>query len=558
VNLSLESTESCESDCIVDSKDTKTIICGDIQPVQNPGKSWKPIIYEDHTFDQSRTNAVYPMTHLFLNNSRNTRKVSEEDPSVIEVTRTGRPVLLINIALTETETTFRAMNKFFYLLTIPALDNIFRNPSTGRLKSVISFIVDNGHGEDPDSLLTQMCLARILFLFNLKKISQRSFAEYHSKRNFVERVHASENAALSRHVAFSSKQIHLHAEAGSEHLENMEKMASDIQDCLTQARFAGRFLECFRGIKDSGIFNDEEQLKAFISFSEERKQECEWIYCPETMNPHFQALVQTWGVSDDFERSYVQDYNIIMNNHGKCTAWKDKYSTTLYDDSDSVNSELQPIPDFVRWIDSGGELHYLSYEKTSLLGLIDTPQLFLPSIILDTFFIIDNNPPDDVLSRIAILSWIPVREVEIYFNNKRLREEKDYQHDVSRETWRKHILYKKSLADLQQLCKIKGLSTKGLKYQLVERVAQQSGEDNLEIFEPTFPGLASLPKSLVDLKRMPVPTIKYILKCHDLSTCGKKVDLVLRLYLLRHGRAYLASHQEEQAMLACIEYARRL
>jgi len=139
VNLFLESTEGYEADCLIDSKDAKTIICGDIQPVQNPGKSWKPIIYEDHTFDQSQTNAVYPMTHLFLGNSRNTHKANEKDPAVIEVTRTGQPVLLINIALTEH--TFRALNEFLYLLTEPSLDNIFRNPSTGNLKSVLVLLL---------------------------------------------------------------------------------------------------------------------------------------------------------------------------------------------------------------------------------------------------------------------------------------------------------------------------------------------------------------------------------------------------------------------------------
>ena len=86
-------------------------------------------------------------------------------------------------------------------------------------------------------------------MFSLTKISQRSFAEYHSKRNFVERVHASENSALSRHGCFRSKQVHPNAETGSkEHIEDMEKMAEDIKDCLSQARFAGKFLECFRGI----------------------------------------------------------------------------------------------------------------------------------------------------------------------------------------------------------------------------------------------------------------------------------------------------------------------
>ena len=117
---------------------------------------------------------------------------------VVARLRTVKTLLrsLINIAISEPETTFRAMNEFLYLLTQPSLDSVFRNGKTGRLKSIFVFLVDNGHGEDPDSPLTQMCLARILSLLNLSKISQRSFAEYHSKRNFVERVHASENHYL--------------------------------------------------------------------------------------------------------------------------------------------------------------------------------------------------------------------------------------------------------------------------------------------------------------------------------------------------------------------------
>lgn len=62
----LEEAEKTSNDHVVDSRDAKAIVCGDIQPVQNPGKSWKPISYEDHTFDQSRTNAVVPITHLFM------------------------------------------------------------------------------------------------------------------------------------------------------------------------------------------------------------------------------------------------------------------------------------------------------------------------------------------------------------------------------------------------------------------------------------------------------------------------------------------------------------
>ena len=395
VNLLLENMETCSNDCVIDSKDAKAIVCGDIQPVQHPGKSWRPITYEDHTFDQSRTNAVYPMTHLFMEAPKTS--VNEEAESV-KVTRTGQAAVLINIAISEPETTFRAMNELLYLITRPHLDNIFRNSVTGKLKSVLCFIVDNGHGEDPDSPLTQMCMSRLLYLLSISKISQKSFAEYHSKRNFVERVHAAENLALSRHGPFNSKKIHKNPEIGSEeHLENMEQMASDVKDCLSQAQFAGRFLQCFRGINKNGVFDDEEKLKEFLSLSEERKEECTWAYRARSgSNPVFESLVMVWDVPENFERQYISDYNVVMNKGENCSAWKDKYSTTLYRSVDESNFKLQPIPDFVRWFESKGDLHYLSYERTAMLYeeiKIDVPALFLPSTILDWLFTKNSAPP---------------------------------------------------------------------------------------------------------------------------------------------------------------------
>ena len=234
---------------------------------------------------------------------------------------------------------------------------------------------------------------------------------------------------LSRHGAFSSQQIHGKSEPGTtEHLENMEKMAEDVKNCLSQACFAGKFLECYRGIKGSGVFNDEEKLKEFLKLSEERKEECQWTYKPRAgSNPHFEVLVQTWGVPEDFEGSYADDYSLIMNSRDRLTAWKDKYSTTLYGTGNEMDFELQPIPDYTTWLQNEGELHYLSCEKTAILyntRAIKRPALFLPSRILDLFFIMDSDPPDDILNNIAILAWLPVDDVKKYFELKREKGEK--------------------------------------------------------------------------------------------------------------------------------------
>ena len=71
----------------------------------------------------------------------------------------------------------------------------------------MGFIVDNGPSEAPASFLVQMLLVRLLKFLDLDKVTQRSFAEYLSKRNPVERVHAAENSALSSHGPFSSKMV---------------------------------------------------------------------------------------------------------------------------------------------------------------------------------------------------------------------------------------------------------------------------------------------------------------------------------------------------------------
>ena len=100
------------------------------------------------------------MSHLFLDLNMVCSQLSEDNTiKNLTVIRTGKPVTLIYIAISEPETTLRAMNELLFLLTVRSLDSIFRNPSTGGLKRLFSLIVDNGHQEDPDSPLTQMCLA---------------------------------------------------------------------------------------------------------------------------------------------------------------------------------------------------------------------------------------------------------------------------------------------------------------------------------------------------------------------------------------------------------------
>ena len=186
VNLYLDKAATDPSSFIVDSKDAKSIVS--LSPAQKQGKTWKRIELLDHDWNQSRQNAVTPMTHLFVEtifNIDNT-PLNTGNNIFIRTKRTGQAVTLLNLSFYEPETVFQTMNEFLLLMTSPALDHIFRNPDTGKLKEDLLFVVDNGPSEAPANPLVQICLVRLLRLLGWDKIGQISFAEYHSKRNPVE------------------------------------------------------------------------------------------------------------------------------------------------------------------------------------------------------------------------------------------------------------------------------------------------------------------------------------------------------------------------------------
>ena len=193
-----------KSSAVVVSKDSKAIVPANITPVQKPGHSWSKREELDHSWDQSRTNAVTLMTFLFLQ-TQVKEKLTQIDftgatGTLLTITRGGQGVTLLNPSFFEPDTTFKSFNELLLLLTLPGLDSFFRDPSNGKLKKEMVFIVDNGPAEQPSNYIVQMCLVRLVALLNLNKVTQVAFAEYHSKRNFVERVHAQENQALYKHV----------------------------------------------------------------------------------------------------------------------------------------------------------------------------------------------------------------------------------------------------------------------------------------------------------------------------------------------------------------------
>ena len=289
----------------------------------------------------------------------------------------------------------------------------FRNPSSGKLKKQFTFIVDNGPAESPFSIQLQLCLVRLLRFLNLDRIVQVSFAEYHSKQNYVERVHAEENRALSKHGPFSSKIIHKKCAVGSkEHYENMEKMEEEVCRCLNTATFGKKAFQCYRGVRQQDfVFADEQTVHEFLTLSEENKAVCTTTYTTlsSTVTRNLNVV---WGI-EHFSGSYYDDYKIIKNNHKSCpctcrTAWKD--TTAIYGLDSNVHGvrqyKLQPLPDYIRWKETG-ELHYLPFNERVLLDKGDwdnCPGLVLPTRVLNLCFAVVPHPTDDCLKEISKLA----------------------------------------------------------------------------------------------------------------------------------------------------------
>ena len=283
----------------------------------------------------------------------------------------------------------------------PSLTSCFGE--AGRLKSHLVNVVDNGPGEAPNSPLVQMLLIRTKKVLKMESVCQVSFSEYHSKRNFVERVHAQENKALSRHGKFSSTIVHPKGDPGSSnHRDNMEAMANEVVKCISTASFGGSSVSCQRGIRDDDqIFDDEKELKTFLSLSESRKQSFNKTYKIQK-NHLSKELCMVWNLNPDFESSYYEDYLELLS------AWKDKY--TVFS-STSSQTPSQPIPDYVRWLNTS-KLHYLSAEDTKSLGdgpWARSPSLFMPTRILqllfETLVVPLNGLSEETTLALSILTW---------------------------------------------------------------------------------------------------------------------------------------------------------
>ena len=177
------------------------------------------------------------------------------------------------------------------------------------------------------------------------------------------------------------------------------------------------------------------------------------------------------------EAEYAEDYQLSINDSGSDikTAWRDKYTTTIFDDSSLFPTPtLQPVPDYVKFYFSGGKMHYLPCEQRRDLPdgpWNKIPELFLPSRILKLVFLSLPNLPTYAMQSISILCWCPVDDIEKFLKKKSEDMERDFLESVEQQRWRQHALYKQTRETLEARCKEKGLQCSGAKHLLVKRLA---------------------------------------------------------------------------------------
>lgn len=136
----------------------------------------KKLVLPDHTWDQSRTYAITPMTYLFLKpvvsplpySQLESLDIHVSDSAILQVTRSGQGVTLLNLSFFEPDKTYKCLNEVFLLLSTYALAPYFRDKNTKQLKKEFTFVVDNGPAEQPSCPLVQMCLVRLLRFFTTR------------------------------------------------------------------------------------------------------------------------------------------------------------------------------------------------------------------------------------------------------------------------------------------------------------------------------------------------------------------------------------------------------
>ena len=276
--------------------------------------------------------------------------------------------------------------------------------------------------------------------------------------------------------------------------------------------------------------------------------------CPHTYevkkNKISQELSLLWGLNYPFQGEYAEDYQILENDTGSSvrTAWRDKYTTAIFDDSSLVqNYILQPVSDYVRWYLTGGEMHSMTFEQRRdfVTGPWDcSPELFLPTRILDIVFLSLPCLPPRTLTTVGLLTWCPGDVVDKCLRRKQDEMEASYNDCLERERWRQHPLFAEKGETLEARCKQHGLDCSGGKHNLVKRLSCEQLSSPPPTLDQYSGDISSILPTAKDIFKLPVSTLKQVLHYYNVPTVGTKDQLMLHALAIRTGTKHLLFARE--------------
>ena len=94
----------------------------------------------------------------------------------------------------------------------------------------------------------------------------------------------------------------------------------------------------------------------------------------------------------------------------------------------------------------------------------------------------------------------------------------------------------------------RGLSTDGKKHECVKRLIDKTGHTKLPPLVEYDGDILCIPNSVTEIVKLSVYRLREILRFHNVLDCGTKDELVVRVGMVREGRAYLAFHRELEAI----------
>lgn len=112
---------------------------------------------------------------------------------------------------------------------------------------------------------------------------------------------------------------------------------------------------------------------------------------------------------------------------------------------------------------------------------------------------------------------------------------------------------------MQALCQQKKLSAEGKKYECVKRLVEKVESASPPAPLKAYSGeLSSVPESITGISKLSVCNLREILRFHNILDCGTKDELVIRVGMLKSGRAYLAFQRELEAMVDLVTAVRSI